>query len=157
MTALAVVGVGNPLAGDDGVGISVVQRLRPDWEGHPSLLLMTLEGDPLEIADHLGRAPRFLFVDAVVAEPPGQLLIPVPVTPSPAPSPHQIQIATVMATLEALEHADPFPDWEIWGIAIRLPQMAGTCLSPPVEAGAEAMVGRLQHHLTSCLPESLDT
>ena len=44
-----MVGVGNTLAGDDGVGVRAVDRLRARWQGHDHLLLDILEGDLLAV------------------------------------------------------------------------------------------------------------
>jgi hydrogenase maturation protease len=140
---LAIVGIGNPLARDDGVGPEVVRRLRERLPEHSDVLLHTLEGDLLEIADHLDRAERFILVDAVAGESPGRIVIGQPAERAWAPSFHQTDIATVMRALAAMGVADPFPAWELWGVTIRPPTELGEGLSPQVEAAAEALVERL--------------
>jgi hydrogenase maturation protease len=140
---LAIVGVGNTLAGDDGAGIEAVRRLGPMLQGRPGILLYAIEGDHFEIADLLDRAERFIFVDAVAGERPGER---VRLTRNPrafAPSFHQTDIASVMRGLEALRIADPFPSWEIWGITILPPEELGEGLSPEVDRAVDRLCADL--------------
>jgi hydrogenase maturation protease len=148
---LAIVGVGNTLAGDDGVGIEVIRRLRLTPGTDRNVLLHTLEGDHFEIADILHRAERFIFVDAVEGERPGELVCMENTRRAFAPSLHQTDIATVMHSLEAFGIADPFPSWEIWGVTILPPPELGEGLSPEV---AES-VGLLCEKLCGVIEETV--
>lgn len=140
---LAILGIGNSLAGDDGVGPEVVRRLRERLPDCAEVLLHTLEGDLLEIADWLECAERLVFVDAVAGEEPGHIVVGQPAERAYAPSFHQADIGTVMRSLAAMGVADPFPAWEVWGVTIRPPTELREGLSPVVAAAAAELVAKL--------------
>lgn len=140
---LAILGVGNTLAGDDGAGIEAVRRLSSMLEGRPGILLHTIEGDLFEIADLLDRAGRFVFIDAVAGERPGMRVLFADTPRAFAPSFHQTDIATVMRGLEALRIVDPFPSWEIWGVTILPPEELGEGLSPEVDRAVDRLCADL--------------
>ena len=140
---LAIVGIGNTLAGDDGVGIEVLRRLNATLETEPGVFLHTLEGDHFEIADLLDKAERFIFVDAVAGERPGELVSMGNTRRAFAPSFHQADIAAVMHSLEALGIVAPFPAWEIWGVTIRPPSELREGLSPHVKQAVAKLCRRL--------------
>lgn len=148
---LAIVGVGNTLAGDDGVGVEVVRRLAPVWEAEPRVLLHCIEGDHFEIADLLERAERFIFVDAVEGERPGELLSMGNARRAFAPSFHQTDMAAVMHSLEAIGIVDSFPAWEIWGVTILPPNQLGEGLSAEVEVAVDRLCQRLGRVVTEAL------
>jgi hydrogenase maturation protease len=143
---LALVGIGNTLAGDDGVGIEVVQALEAGWAGEAAargVEFHYLRGDLYAVADLLERADRFVFVDAVVAEPVGRIVAIDPAPAAPAPSLHQADIGTVVTSLRRLGVASPFPACEFWGVTIALPRTLGEGLSPAVAGAARALGTRL--------------
>mgnify|MGYP000116292189 CR=1 FL=1 len=148
--ALAVIGIGNALAGDDGAGPAVVEALRARLGEVPGVLLESLDGDLFAVADLLPRVQRLIFVDAVIAQPPGAILRRVPPSPGLAPSLHQTDIGAVMRALAALDLVHPFPQWEVWGIAIEPPRELKEELSPPVAQAvaelAEELAARLAPH-----------
>jgi hydrogenase maturation protease len=152
---VAVLGVGNELAGDDGVGVAVVRALQARLELNPLILWGTLEADLLEVADWLPRAQRFIFVDAVVGNPPGQIVRGVRGERAWAPSFHQTDLATTIEILQRMDVADPFPAWEIWGVTILPPRELGIGLSPPVAAAARDMEERLAAELEALLAQSV--
>ncbi len=136
---LAVIGIGNTLAGDDGAGVELIHRLKRIWDGSPAVFLHSLEGDHFEIANLLDRAEKFIFVDAFEGDCPGGLVFAGKPRRSFAPSFHQTDIASVMGCLETLGVADPFPHWEVWGITIIPPSNIGEGLSPAVDAAVVAL------------------
>jgi hydrogenase maturation protease len=140
---LAIVGVGNTLAGDDGAGVEVVRRLKTIWEGEPKIFLHTLEGDHFEIADLLDRADTIIFVDAYAGERPGELVFAGKTRSAFTPSFHQTDISAVMHRLEALGITDPFPAWEIWGITVLPPAELREGLSPEVDKAVTSLCKKL--------------
>jgi hydrogenase maturation protease len=138
---LAVIGIGNTLAGDDGAGIRVIGRLRELLDGKVpgDVLLDTLEGDLLEVTGMLDRVGRFVFVDAVAGAPPGRIEFSRRASRAFAPSFHQTDIGTLMTRLEGLGMADPYPDWEVAGITIEPPRTLGEGLSPAVGSAVEEL------------------
>ncbi len=152
---LALVGVGNTLAGDDGAGIEAIRRLRKWWAAEPEVLFHSLEGDHFEIADLLDRAGRFIFIDAVAGEWPGTLVRIGNAPRAFAPSFHQTDIAAVMRTLEKLGTVEPFPAWEIWGITISPPAELGEGLSPEVEEGVQRLCRKLDRLIRETVGKGL--
>jgi len=140
---LAIVGIGNDLAGDDGVGVEVIRRLETKQAAGQGVFLHTLVGDHFEIADLLDQAERFIFVDAIEGERPGELVFMENTRRAFAPSFHQTDVATVMHMLEAIGIIDPFPAWEIWGVTIRPPSVLGEGLSPVVDQAVDKLCQRL--------------
>jgi hydrogenase maturation protease len=140
---LAVVGIGNTIAGDDGVGIVLAERLRRRWPQTGEVLVSTLPGDLFAVSDLVPLADRFLFLDAIAGDRPGEIRVLASAPRAFAPSLHQTDIGTVMASLETLEIADPFPRWEVWGITISPPEELGEGLSPEVAAAADELEQRI--------------
>lgn len=140
---LAVLGLGNLLAGDDGAGVEAVRRLEKTWGGEEAVFFHTIEGDHFEIADLLGRAERFIFVDSFAGERPGELVRKAKARRAFAPSFHQTDIGAVMYVLESLGISDPFPPWEIWGVTILPPCELGEGLSPEVDEAVNRLCGEL--------------
>jgi hypothetical protein len=135
------------------VGCEIVRRLRIVHGERPGLWLGILTGDLFAVADLLDRAERFIFVDAVVREPPGEPVIDERpgLSLTPAPSLHQTSIVTVMQQLERLRMADPFPNWSLWGVTIRLSTALNEGLSAPVAAAAASLCTRLNALVHECI------
>jgi hydrogenase maturation protease len=148
---VAVIGIGNDLAGDDGAGLEVIRLLEPAWQNDGRVLLYRLEGDLLAVADLLPLTSEFVFVDAVVGKVAGELIHGAKVQRAYAPSFHQTDIALVMQSLEALKLVEPFPRWALWGITILLPEELRHGLSPAVERATRELAGALDAHLRELL------
>lgn len=136
---IAVVGIGNDLAGDDGVGVVVAERLRHRWQGREDVLVATLAGDPFAVSELLDRSDRFLFLDAIAGDVPGELRWLRTAPRAFTPSLHHTDIGSVMAALAALELVTPFPAWEIGGVVIRPPEELGEGLSPEIAVAARRL------------------
>jgi hydrogenase maturation protease len=139
---LLVVGCGNPLAGDDGVGAEVVRRL--DTPAHADCDFLVLPFAGIELLEVLLSAEAVLVIDAVSSgAPPGTLhLIPWP-TPSVASrlvssvSSHGWGVAEALALAEALGR--PLPPVTILGIETGEVR-PGAPRSAAVEAAVERIV-----------------
>lgn len=148
---IAVIGIGNDLAGDDGAGLEVIRLLEPAWKNDGRVLLYRLDGDLLAVADLLPLASEFVFVDAVAGKVAGEIIRGAKVQRAFAPSFHQTDIALVMQSLEALKLAAPFPRWSLWGITILLPEELHYGLSPAVERSTRELAGALDAYLRELL------
>jgi len=148
---IAVVGIGNDLAGDDGAGLEVVRLLEPAWQNDDRVLLRRLEGDMLAVADLLPLANEFMFVDAAAGEVAGEMVRGAKIQRAFAPSFHQTDIASVMQSLEALKLVEPFPSWELWGVTILPPTELHQGLSPAVARAAHQLADALDAHLRELL------
>lgn len=100
-----VLGVGSPLMGDDGLGVHVVDRLRPAWEGVAGLELLDGGVWGMQLMPYIEGADRFLLVDVIRGGArPGALLrlerAQLPRHLHHKLSPHQIDLGEVFALLE---------------------------------------------------------
>ncbi|MEO7647230.1 MAG: HyaD/HybD family hydrogenase maturation endopeptidase [Gemmatimonadaceae bacterium] len=104
MSGSAVIGLGNPLMGDDGFGLVALARLRDDW---------TLEG--VELADGgtwgmsllplIEDSDRLVLLDAIAAgATPGAVVVlerdRLPIYLKRKLSPHQVDLSDVLAVAE---------------------------------------------------------
>ena len=148
---IAVVGIGNTLAGDDGVGVLITERLRQRWMETEEVLVAILPGDLFAVSDLLDRADGFLFVDAVAGDNPGEIQVLGSAQRAFAASLHQTDIGTVMEALRKLEMADPFPAWQVWGITIETPDELGEGLSPKIAKAAEMLESSIVEYVEGLL------
>ncbi|MFO7951083.1 MAG: hydrogenase maturation protease [Candidatus Fermentibacteraceae bacterium] len=139
---LTLAGVGNTLAGDDGVGIFMLQALRERLGPRPGLAYAEMAGDLYAVWDLLPDTASILFLDAVCGDHPGRLARGRTAPRAYSPSFHQSDVSSVMESLSRLRE-DPMPAWEIWGITIDPPEFLGQGLSPPVRRAAETAVEEL--------------
>ncbi len=142
---LAIVGLGNPEAGDDAVGPAVIQWLVSRCAPRPDVLVTRLVGDLFGLSDFVERAERLILVDAILDPPAGRLIVgATSFSPEARPvSQHQTDVITVMRTLEALALRQPFPDWSVWGVTIETLPRLDQALTDPVRRGVELLGERL--------------
>jgi hydrogenase maturation protease len=100
-----VIGVGNPLMGDDGLGIEALELLRTRWRFEPSLDLLDGGTWGLNLLPHVETASRVLFIDAInINAEPGTLVElergDIPRFLARKLSPHQIDVKEVLALAE---------------------------------------------------------
>jgi hydrogenase maturation protease len=142
MSGSAVIGLGNPLMGDDGFGLVALARLRDEW---------TLEG--VELADGgtwglsllplVEDAERLVLLDAIAAGvSPGEVVVlerdRLPIYLSRKLSPHQVDMRDVLAVAEWRGKL-PAETVAI-GVQPQLVEM-GLGLSPAVDRAVETAVG----------------
>jgi len=75
MTNTAIMGFGNPVRSDDGIGCYVIDQLRATCEGQPGVGLFDMGTSAFEVLFQLRGHERILIVDAVIntGEEPGTL------------------------------------------------------------------------------------
>lgn len=132
-------GVGNTLAGDDGVGIHMVRELKRLLPADDRVLFSELEGDLYEIWDMLPGTDVFVFLDAVTGDSPGMIRVGKTLPRAYTPSFHQSDLSAVVTSLQKLWDGE-FPRWTLWGISIDLPEELGEGLSEPVRTAAHEAV-----------------
>ncbi len=94
-----IIGYGNPLRGDDGVGWRVVEALVGEL---PSEETLTAHQLTPELADPISQARIVIFVDAAVGELPGQVQS-FPMSPAAdRPGSHETTPAGLLALAEEL-------------------------------------------------------
>ena len=72
MSMILVIGYGNPLRGDDGVGWRVAEAaasVLPD----PPVTVLTVQLLTPELADPISRSDRLILIDAAAEGPPGEV------------------------------------------------------------------------------------
>lgn len=106
-----ILGVGNILLGDEGVGVRIAQALenRPDILPHFDVIDGGTSG--MELLDDMANRDHIIIIDAVIAnKKPGEIIVlhdeKVPTFFSRKISPHQLGICDV---LSALKLTDEFP------------------------------------------------
>ena len=103
-TRIVVLGVGNVLLSDEGVGPQVIGELDQGFEFPPQTMLIDGGTSAMELLDDMAKADLLLIVDAVHSgQEPGSV---IKLTGEQVPrffttklSPHQVGISDVLATL----------------------------------------------------------
>jgi hydrogenase maturation protease len=100
-----VIGVGNPLMGDDGLGIETVARLRARWSDRPTLTFVDGGTWGMNLLPLIESARRVLIIDAIDRGlPPGARILlerdEIPRYVAVTLSPHQLDLREVLALAE---------------------------------------------------------
>jgi len=136
-----VLGLGNPLMGDDGLGLAALERLREQWE-IPGVELVDGGTWGMNLLPLVEESTNLILLDAIRSgDAPGTLVEwerdRLPRYLSLKLSPHQIDLREVLALAE---WRDTMPE-EVVAIGLAPRDVVMTpALSPEVEAGLERMV-----------------
>lgn len=142
---ILILGVGNLLLSDEGVGVQVIQRLQERYRLPDDV--QVLDGGTLgmDLLYYLQGVATLLIVDAVeTGGPPGTLIrlagSEVPAFLSAKLSPHQVGVPDMLfaARLKGIEP----PDIALWGVQPALLEI-GLELSPAVAAQVDVLVAHL--------------
>lgn len=144
MPGTVVLGLGNPLMGDDGVGLAALARLREGWH-LDDVELVDGATWGLALLPVIEDATRLILVDAIAAgEQPGTVVVlereRLPIYLSRKLSPHQVDLRDALAVAEwrGLLPAD------VVAIGIQPERVAlGTELSPVVDDAMARLTGRI--------------
>jgi hydrogenase maturation protease len=137
-----VIGVGNPIMGDDGLGVVALDRLRQRWSPPPSVQLVEGGTWGMNLLPLIEDAEQVMLLDAIDAgRPTGSLVVlqgdEVPRTLGLKLSPHQIDLREVLA-LAQLRGTLP-KDLVAVGLQPGRIEMASE-LSPEVEARLDELL-----------------
>lgn len=136
MTSTRVVGIGQSVAGDDGVGLAVLAELgkRAVPEGTKLVRL----ADPMDLVSVLESAEPVVLVDAVLASPPGVVvelgLEELSRRASLSASSHGVGAARAIELARALAPSSGPARLRIIAVTISLPDRYRVGLSPDVAA-----------------------
>ncbi len=140
MARLLIIGYGNPLRGDDGLGWRAVEQLAAEWPEAETLACQQLTP---ELAEPISRAARVVFVDAAAQGAPGavreQLLRPDAAVP--AALTHHINPSALLALSEKLY--GHLPEAALFSVAGESFDY-GQSLSPSVEAALPEVIRRVK-------------
>jgi hydrogenase maturation protease len=141
MPGTVVIGLGNPLMGDDGVGLVVLARLREEWD-LPDVELVDGGTWGLSLVPVIEDAERLLLIDAIAAHrEPGAVIqlsrARLPIYLARKLSPHQVDMRDALAVVEL---RDRMPN-DIVAIGVQPDVVAlGLELSAPVASQLDAIV-----------------
>ena len=150
MAETLVLGLGNILLSDEGVGVRVVERLLEQYDFPEGVRVMDGGTLGLDLLPYVEDASRLLVVDAVQArKPPGSLVrmvgdeIPIFLDASKV-SPHQEGLQDLLAVAVLKGY---LPDEVVfWGAQIESLGV-GLELSAPVAAQVDALAGKVLEEL----------
>jgi hydrogenase maturation protease len=105
MTRTLVLGLGNPIMGDDGAGVAALERLRGEWEVPEEVELVDGGTWGMNLLPLVESAERIILLDAIHADArPGTVVVlqreDLPRYFSHKLSPHQIDLREVLALAE---------------------------------------------------------
>ena len=163
-THTVVIGLGNPLMGDDGVGLAALERLQDEWQLDEDVKLVDGATWGLSLLPVIEDAERLVLVDAIAAHgAPGELIEltrdRLPIYLSRKLSPHQVDMRDALAVAELRGR---LPN-DIVALGIQPAVIAlGTELSDVVagrlDALVRAVIARLERwgHTCTPVPETAD-
>jgi hydrogenase maturation protease len=150
MSETLVLGLGNILLSDEGVGVRVIERLLEEYDFPEGVRVMDGGTLGLNLLPDVEDATRLLVMDAVQArQPPGTLMrltgddIPIFLDTSKI-SPHQESLQDILA-LAALRGTLP-EEVVLWGVQIGSMEVSLE-LSPPVAAQVGVLAGKALEEL----------
>jgi hydrogenase maturation protease len=134
-----VLGLGNPLMGDDGLGLAVLARLVEEWEFSPAVELVDGGTWGMNLLPLIEDAEKLILLDAIhTGAAPGTIVElereALPRYLAHKLSPHQIDLKEVLA----------------------LAELRGTMPEATVAIGAEPAAVELMYHLSPCLEQRVE-
>ena len=144
-----VIGLGNPLMGDDGLGIAVLERLQERWEVPAEVELVDGGTWGLNLLPVIESAECVLLIDAITsgAQPGTQVVIPrarLPRYLATKISPHEVDLRDVLALAEL---RGTLPD-ETMAVGLEPDQVVlSTGLSEALRDGLDDLVGTVVRQL----------
>lgn len=156
-----VIGLGNPLMGDDGLGVTALARLRDEWEVPDNLLLVDGGTWGMNLLPTIESAHRVLLLDAIDRGMPAgtQVVLTrdeIPKYLAIKLSPHQIDLREILALAE-LRGTLPA---ETLALGIQPERIElSLALSQSVAARVDALLATVRHQLSlwghQCVPRHL--
>lgn len=142
--SLLVLGVGNWLMGDEGVGVHVARQAEPlDWP--PGTRILDGGTGGFHLMEYLEQARRVILVDATLDDrPAGTFRHLTPRFASDYPrslSSHDIGLRDL---LEGLAILDRMPEVHLFAVSVASVQDQSITLSPEVEAAVPALLEAIQ-------------
>lgn len=139
-----IIGLGNDIRSDDGVGLEVVRRLSRFLEGRPGVEVVELPWGGLRLMEHLTDCDRAIIVDAMISDvEAGTLrwLNPEGIPTQHSASSHDVNLPTALE-LGRSSGAQLPPDDQLFilGIEVSDVQTYSQTLTPAVEAAVPRAV-----------------
>ena len=141
---LLVLGIGNTLLGDEGVGVAVVEHLQADPRFPAGVDLLDGGTGSLVLLEPMRESARMILVDATAdGQAPGSVTRLVPRFSSdfpPSLSAHDIGLRDLLDSFYLLGET---PEVVLYAISIAWPQDMRFGLSPEVAAAVPEVAGRI--------------
>lgn len=103
MRRVLVIGIGNPVRGDDAVGCHAAHALEQFYRGDPQVEVMAVHQLTPELADDISQSAFVLFLDAAAGDQPGAIRHhSVAPTPGGRGFSHHFTPASLLAAAESL-------------------------------------------------------
>jgi len=139
---ILVLGIGNLVMGDDGVGVRVIQKLQRDYHPHPDVAVMDGGTLGLDLLPRLEGIERLIVVDALeTGEPAGTLVrltgSQIPLALETRVSAHQMGLRDLLAVARLMGHAPG--EMVLLGVQPGSSGM-GYGLTPAVEAQVDVLL-----------------
>jgi hydrogenase maturation protease len=145
-----VLGLGNELLSDDGVGLLAIRHLREEYKGQAELVESSLHG--LALIDLFIGFDRTIIIDAIQTgkHQPGEIiqLSPADLDHVIAPSPHYSGMPEMLALAKELGLEFP-KEIVIFAIEVIDPYTLGGGLSPSISEKLPSLVARVKAQLAN--------
>lgn len=146
-----VIGVGNPLLGDDGVGIRVARELSRQIDGRRGVVVTELYAGGLRLMEAMVGFDRALVIDAMVTGscPPGSVRRFAPEELGATRNlrcAHDTSLPAALAMGQMLGLALP-GEIGVWGVEAACCEEFGEALTPPVAQAVPELVEELVREL----------
>jgi hydrogenase maturation protease len=155
-----VIGLGNPLMGDDGLGIAALERLRERWDVPADVELVDGGTWGMNLLPVIESAERILLIDAITvgAQPGTEVVIPrarLPRYLATKISPHEVDLRDVLALAEL---RGTLPDQTV-AVGLEPARVElGNALSDVIQARLDDLVGAVARELAAwghrCSPKA---
>lgn len=137
-----ILGIGNLIMTDDGIGVHAVQRLKDEYSFMPDVTVLDGGTLGLDLLLYLEGAERLLIIDAMeTGGQPGAIRKltgeEIPVAFETRLSPHQMGLKDLLAVSRLM--GNPVPDMVLFGIQPGCIE-PGMELSPPVVAQLDTLI-----------------
>ena len=154
---ILVMGVGNPLMGDDGIGPRVVELLRAGYAFPDNVEIVDAGSMSFMILDLLRGIDRLIIIDAVreTGEVPGTVLRMTPEEIAPNQIAHSLHDTRLVDVLQAAELMGSTPQTIAFGIEIELIQEWVLELTPELERAVPIAAAAVLQELETMGIESI--
>jgi hydrogenase maturation protease len=142
-----IVGVGNPVLRDDGVGIRIADALRTKLDGHPGCDVHEAYAGGLRLMDQMLGYDRALIVDAMWTgtRAPGSILrfgMDELASMRNTSSIHDMDLPTALELARSAGATVP-TDIEFWGVEVLDARTFSEDLTEPVAAAAQTVIAEI--------------
>jgi hydrogenase maturation protease len=145
-----VVGLGNDLIADDGVGVLAARALKEELAGHADVVETSMHG--LALLDIFLGYDRAILLDAIQTgkHPPGAVveIQASEIGPIIAPSPHFAGLPEMLALAEQLQLEFP-RQFRIFAVEVVDPRTLGGPMTPAVRDAIPALCARVREAVCS--------